>query len=32
MKNQPKLTTIITGMLQRDKTYSFRQAKIERTT
>ena len=31
MKNHPKITTIITGMLPRDKTYSFRQAKIDET-
>ena len=31
MKNHPKITTVITGMLQRDKTYSFRQAKIDET-
>ena len=29
MKNQPKITTIVTGMLPREKTYSFRQAKID---
>ena len=29
MKNQPKITTIITGMLPRDKTYSFQLAKID---
>ena len=28
-KNQPKITTIVTGMLPRDKTYSFRWAKID---
>ena len=31
MKNHPKITTIITGMLPRDKTYSFRRAKIDET-
>ena len=34
MKNQPKITTlplIITGMLPRDKTYSFWPAKIDET-
>ena len=31
MKNKPKITTIITGMLPRDKTYSFRRAKIDET-
>ena len=31
IKNQPKITTIISGMLPRDKTYSFRRAKIDET-
>ena len=31
MKNQPKMTIIITGMLPRDKKYSFRQDKIDET-
>ena len=31
MKNHPNITTIITGMLPRDKTYSFRRAKIDET-
>ena len=31
MKNQPKMTTIITGMLPRDKKYSFRRDKIDET-
>ena len=31
MKNHPKITTIITGMLPRDKTYSFQRAKIYET-
>ena len=31
MKNQTKITTIITGILPRDKTYSFRRAKIDET-
>ena len=31
MKNHPKITTIITGILPRDKTYSFRRAKIDET-
>ena len=31
MKYEPKITTIITGMLTRDKTYSFRQTKINET-
>ena len=31
MKNHPKITTIITSMLPRDKTYCFRQAKIDET-
>ena len=30
-KNHPKITTIITGMLPRNKTYSFQQAKINET-
>ena len=29
MKNHPKITNIITGMLPRDKTNSFQQAKID---
>ena len=31
MKNHPKINTIIAGMLPRDKTYSFRRAKIDET-
>ena len=31
-KNHPKLTTIITRMLPRDKTYFFRRAKIDETS
>ena len=31
MKNHPKITTIITGMLPRQKTYSFRGANIDET-
>ena len=31
MKNHPKITTNITGMLPRDKTYPFRRAKIDET-
>ena len=31
MKNHPKITTIMTAMLLRDKTYSFRRAKIDET-
>ena len=31
LKNHPKITTIITGMLPRDKTYPFRRAKIDET-
>ena len=31
MKNHPKITTIITGMIPRNKTHSFRQAKIDKT-
>ena len=31
MRNQPKITAIITDMLPRDKTYSFRWAKIDET-
>ena len=31
MKNHPKITTIITGMLPRNKAYFFRRAKIVET-
>ena len=31
MKNHPKITTIITGILPSEKTYYFRQAKIAET-
>ena len=31
MKNHPKITTIIAGMLPRDKTYSFWRPKIDET-
>ena len=31
MKNHPEITTIITGMIPRNKTHSFRQAKIDKT-
>ena len=31
MKNQTKIATNITGMLPRDKAYSFRRAKIDET-
>ena len=30
MKKQPKINTIMTGILPREKTYSFRQTKIDR--
>ena len=31
MKNHPKITTIVTGMLPRNKAYFFRRAKIVET-